>query len=140
MRTMAERRELARQMRANPTPAEGALWPWLAGQRLGARFIRQEPLGSAIVDFYAPEARLVVELDGEVHDSDRARSYDRRRDLRVLHFRNQLVVYKLPEVVAKIRAAVGKLRGFVRETPDAFAPARNAPHGPDLRDEDGNPT
>lgn len=52
----------ARSLRKNPTKAEALLWQLLRGGQVGARFRRQHPLGSWIVDFYCPALRLVVEL------------------------------------------------------------------------------
>ena len=58
---------LAREMRHAPTPAEQGLWQALRNRRLGVRFRRQHTIGRFIVDFYAHEARLVVEVDGPIH-------------------------------------------------------------------------
>ena len=60
--------ERARSMRRASTAAEAHLWSCLRARQLhGLRFHRQRPIGSYIVDFYCPDARLVVELDGEYH-------------------------------------------------------------------------
>ena len=53
-------------MRRHPTPTEHILWQAIRGGRLGVTFRRQVPLGPFIVDFLAPGARLVVEVDGGV--------------------------------------------------------------------------
>ncbi len=56
-------------MRHEPTPAEDALWQRLRSRRLnGAKFRRQYSVDRFIVDFYCPLARLVVEVDGAIHD------------------------------------------------------------------------
>src|SRR5690606_27964289 len=47
--------------------SEAALWRRLRGRRLGVQFRRQVVLGSFVVDFLAPSARLVVEVDGGWH-------------------------------------------------------------------------
>jgi very-short-patch-repair endonuclease len=54
----------AQHSRRNPTPSERILWEALRGRRLGVKFRRQVVLGFAIVDFFAPEPRLAVEVDG----------------------------------------------------------------------------
>ncbi|HEY8476661.1 MAG TPA: DUF559 domain-containing protein, partial [Chloroflexota bacterium] len=55
--------EVARQFRKAPTRAEALLWSALKGRRLdGVKFRRQQPIGSFVVDFCAPERRLVVEV------------------------------------------------------------------------------
>ena len=70
--------ERARQLRSATTPTEQLLWQALRGGKLGVVFRRQVPIGRYIADFYAPAARLVVEVDGGWHRSRRAA--DRRRD------------------------------------------------------------
>jgi very-short-patch-repair endonuclease len=60
---------LARQKRHEPTPAENALWQRLRSRKLnGLRFRRQHSFERFIVDFYCAEAKLVIEVDGPVHD------------------------------------------------------------------------
>ena len=62
------------ELRGNLTPQERVLWDALRGRRLeDVKFRRQHPLGAFVLDFYAPELRLVVELDGDVHDDPSAR-------------------------------------------------------------------
>ena len=67
-------------MRSAPTSSEQLLWSELRASRLGVTFKRQVPLlGRFIVDFFAPVARLVIEVDGAWHES-RLRA-DERRDV-----------------------------------------------------------
>jgi len=57
----------ARDLRRRATKSEAMLWPALRGRQLGVKFRRQQPIGSFVVDFYASDARLVVEVDGAIH-------------------------------------------------------------------------
>jgi very-short-patch-repair endonuclease len=58
----------ARKMRTDPTPEEASLWQSLRKCQLGGyKFRRQHVIGAYIVDFYCPQARMVVEVDGKVH-------------------------------------------------------------------------
>jgi very-short-patch-repair endonuclease len=57
----------ARDLRKQPTRSERILWEALRKMRLGAKFRRQQWIGPFIVDFYAPAARLAIEVDGPVH-------------------------------------------------------------------------
>jgi very-short-patch-repair endonuclease len=68
----------SRSMRLAPTASEARLWEAIRAGKLGARFVRQVPLGGYIVDFLAPRARLVLEVDGGYH-AVRQRA-DARRD------------------------------------------------------------
>lgn len=95
---MAERRlAQARRLRGHMTRAETFLWGVLRGRAFGGlKFRRQAPIGPYIVDFVCLKRRLVVELDGGVHDAPfRDPERDRKRDAwlvsegyRVLRFRN----------------------------------------------------
>ena len=71
--------ERAAGMRRAPTTSEARLFEAVRGRRLGVGFRRQVPLlGRFIADLFAPEVRLVVEVDGGVHDGRAAA--DERRD------------------------------------------------------------
>jgi very-short-patch-repair endonuclease len=101
----------AQRLRQNLTPAEQRLWQAIRNRQLnGLRFRCQHPVGSFIVDFYCPQHRLVIEVDGEIHDE--RGEYDTARTTkfdqfgyRVLRFSNQAVLTNLDEVLQQILAA-----------------------------------
>jgi very-short-patch-repair endonuclease len=104
----------ARSLRAKLTDAEQRLWARLRRKQiLGVQFYRQKPLGKYIADFYAPGARLVVEVDGSQHFDPRRAEHDRRRTvylkrlgLRVLRFTDRQVLLELDSVAEEIFRAV----------------------------------
>ena len=58
-------------MRSNMTDAESKLWYYLRAKRLdGIKFKRQVPIGNYIVDFLAPDKKLIIELDGGQHNEE----------------------------------------------------------------------
>ena len=67
----------ARELRKQPTRSEHILWEALRKNRLGTKFRRQQWIGPFIVDFYAPAAKLAVEVDGPHHVLQA--EYDRER-------------------------------------------------------------
>ena len=69
----------ARFLRKRGTEAEKILWRELRNNKLGIKFRRQHPIGSFVVDFYAPKYKLAIELDGSVHESIDAKEYDEMR-------------------------------------------------------------
>jgi very-short-patch-repair endonuclease len=100
-------------MRFHPTPSEALLWSRLRGRRLGVQFRRQVVVGSHIVDFMAPAAGLVVEVDGDGYHSGRVAA-DRCRDEKlrragyaVLRLPASLVERRLADAVALVREALG---------------------------------
>jgi very-short-patch-repair endonuclease len=90
----------ARNLRKNTTESERALWSRLRGkQLLGVQFYRQKPLGNYIVDFFAPTAKLVIEVDGSQHLQEENSDKDRKRDkylaslgIRVVRFDSRTVL------------------------------------------------
>ncbi len=99
----------ARKMRQAECPAERKLWHVLRSGSLSAKFRKQHPIGSYIVDFYCREKGLVVEVDGRSHMGEEAAAYDERRDvflrslgLNVLHFSDAEVLGDVDNVVAAI--------------------------------------
>ena len=99
----------ARELRKRMTPEEALLWEHVRNASLGCRVRRQHVLDPFIVDFYVPEHRLVIELDGPWHDAARDRDERRTRVLvslyrvRVLRFENERVRDDVHGVVASIR-------------------------------------
>jgi len=114
--------EQARKYRKQPTAAEDLLWDRLRANQLGVRVRRQQPLGPFIADFFIPAARLVVEIDGPVHDTRDQRQRDAERQqrleaagLHVLRFRNDAILKDMEAVLVEIRAAVARLVAARRE-------------------------
>jgi very-short-patch-repair endonuclease len=103
---------LAREMRHEPTKAENCLWQAVRRHQIAnAHFRRQHAIERFILDFYCDEAKLVVEVDGEIHqytkEEDAARQeFLESLDLRVIRFTNQQVLSDLDAVIESIRRAL----------------------------------
>ena len=69
----------ARKLRAEMSVPERLLWQQLRQRPAGLKFRRQHPIGPYIVDFCCLQARLVVEVEGVVHDMGEQPAYDQRR-------------------------------------------------------------
>jgi very-short-patch-repair endonuclease len=107
-------REFAKQLRRNSTDAEHKLWQALRSRQLSnMKFRRQVPIGSYIVDFVCPAAKLIIEIDGGQHsdqaDYDAKRSeYLAREGYRVIRFWNNEVLGNLDGVFRTIQIALRK--------------------------------
>ena len=105
-----ERRELCREMRKRQTPAEEFFWELVRDRRFcRLKFRRQHPLGSFVADFYCPELRLVVELDGGVHQNQKGRDQARdqaiyQRGVRVLRIKNADILEHPEEALENLRS------------------------------------
>ena len=76
----AQRFALARRLRRRPTPAERHAWTLLRNRGiLGLKFRRQQVLQGFIVDFYCASERVIIELEGGVHDGAGHQTHDRAR-------------------------------------------------------------
>ncbi|UJB71416.1 endonuclease domain-containing protein [Acaryochloris sp. 'Moss Beach'] len=101
----------ARRLRLNLTPAEQKLWKALQKRQLsGLKFRCQHAIGLFIVDFYCPQCRLVIELDGDIHNQqveyDQARTEQLNQlGYRVIRFHNSDVMHHLDHVLQQIRYA-----------------------------------
>jgi primosomal protein N' len=98
---------LAAQMRQEPTPAENHLWQHLRRKQLEHRFHRQHGIERFIVDFFAPDNHLVIEVDGDIHqytpEEDAVRqAFLESQGLRVLRFTNEQVLGNVEEVLEQI--------------------------------------
>ena len=60
-------KENRRNLRRAMTPAEGILWAHIRNRKLGYKFRRQYGISKYIADFYCPELKLVIEIDGGEH-------------------------------------------------------------------------
>jgi len=101
--------EMARKLRAEETQAEKFLWTRLSNKQLGVKFRRQHPVYEYVVDFYCHSQRLVIEVDGPVHNTGEAKFDDKVRSqgfeefqIEVLRFNNEAVLLDIEEVIKKI--------------------------------------
>ena len=103
--------QYGRELRRESTEAEKLLWAELRNRKLnGLKFRRQHPLDKFIVDFYCNEKKLVIELDGSIHDEKINKDYDEARtamlaglNVIVLRFQNEEVINNITDVLNKIR-------------------------------------
>jgi very-short-patch-repair endonuclease len=101
----------AKELRSQMTQEEKILWQHLRANKLnGLHFRRQQIINGFIADFYCHAARLVIEVDGEIHQQQA--EYDAERDqvlsarrLRLLRIKNEEVKQNLDRVLARIAKA-----------------------------------
>jgi very-short-patch-repair endonuclease len=105
---------LARRLRQQPTWAECKLWTLLRNRRFATfKFRRQHPLGPYVLDFFCAQARLAIELDGDVHGHPTQRVSDTVRDrhlteqgIRMIRFWNYELHENMESVLDAIFAAL----------------------------------
>jgi very-short-patch-repair endonuclease len=71
--------EVARHFRKEPTDSEDVLWQAIRGRKLnGRKFRRQQPIGVFVVDFFCASEKLIVEVDGKIHESQQEHDQQRQ--------------------------------------------------------------
>ncbi len=105
----------ARMLRKTMTKAEEKLWNHLRKKQIeGLRFRRQHPIGKFIVDFYCHALKLVIEVDGNIHqeeiqqERDENRTYEiQKLGLTVIRFDNEMVLSNISRVLKEIKEYIG---------------------------------
>lgn len=105
---------LAREKRSAPTAAEDQLWQRLRNRQIcGAKFRRQYTIDRFIVDFFAVTERLVIEVDGPIHDYKPEEDAIRQEfieslGIQVIRFSNEEVLENIEDVLGHIAVALEK--------------------------------
>ena len=109
-------REKRKRLRNNATVAEKLLWSKLREKRLsGCRFRRQYSVKGFVLDFYSPQLKLAIEVDGLYHESENQKVYDEARERLIkslgvdfLRFKNEEVENQITKVVERINDWISK--------------------------------
>ena len=123
-RTSPEKIDQARTLRKNMTEAEQALWQKLRGSKLfGLKFRRQQIIEGFIAAFFCHAVKLVIEVDGSIHDNEEQKRTDTHRrevfaarGLRELRFRNEEVLENSADVLKRITSACEFNRDLTRRS------------------------
>jgi len=100
----------AKEMRKEPTFAEAMLWDAVRNKKLEGKFRRQHLIGNYIVDFVCLESRLVIEVDGDYHntleqielDAERTLELEQKYRFKIIRFTNEEVKRDIDTVLSKI--------------------------------------
>ncbi|NUM81213.1 endonuclease domain-containing protein [bacterium] len=111
-----EQKEKRRQLRRRSTFAEKLLWRNLRNRNhAGFKFRRQYSVGYFVLDFYCPELKLTIEVDGYSHEPEAAKKYDAERQeiietygIRFLRITDDEVHENLEKALEKITAEIKK--------------------------------
>lgn len=105
----------AKELRSRLTYAEGMLWMYLRTKPKGYKFRRQHPIRQYIVDFYCHSLKLVIEVDGPIHDREENKKADMERQhnleaegLRVIRFTNDEVRMNMENIIEQINTIINE--------------------------------
>jgi very-short-patch-repair endonuclease len=106
---------LARSLRNRQTQAEQILWNQLRNRKFfDYKFMRQRPIVSYVADFYCDQLKLVVEIDGGIHEIRKEYDEARTRDLQgmritVVRYSNEQIQTELPRVLTHLKKVIDVL-------------------------------
>jgi very-short-patch-repair endonuclease len=111
-------KEKRQKLRNNMTKAEKMLWDKIKGKQIeSCKFRRQYSVAQFIIDFYCPELKLAIEIDGESHFQEDAVKYDQQRQIFIesagiifLRFTNNEVFENLNSILEIITEKIRELR------------------------------
>ncbi len=102
-----------RQLRRDSTNSEILLWYQLRNSNLGIKVKRQYSISGFVIDFFCPEIRLAIELEGKIHEKKDQIKYDQYRmsflrelDIEILRIPNRLVDNNIDTVINLIKDKV----------------------------------
>ncbi len=97
-------------LRQNQTDAESILWQYLRRKEIGIKFVRQHGIANYIVDFCCRSKKLIIEIDGKIHNDKDVRENDQIRTeylesfgYKVVRFTNYEVLNGFEKVLEKIK-------------------------------------
>lgn len=104
----------AKENRRYPTEAEQIIWQSVRASKLGFKFRRQHPIDKYIVDFVCIEKRLVVEIDGKIHDYRKSEDEERtlvlnEKGFKVIRFTNEQIITQLEQVLTLIQEELNNI-------------------------------
>ena len=114
--------KLAKELRKLETVAEKLLWSQLnRNQLLGLQFRRQHPINRFIADFFCPKIKLVIEVDGSIHDIPEYQAHDIGRSevlndfgITVIRFTNEQILNEIDSTIKQIEITLKKLLSEIR--------------------------
>lgn len=105
--------ERAKELRNNLTHAEMLLWGYLRTGPSGFKFRRQHPIAGYIADFFCYKLKLVIEVDGSIHNIEEVKMNDEEREkiirsegLEIIRFTNKEILYELDKAVSIINTYI----------------------------------
>ena len=108
-------KENAKQNRNNMTEAESVFWSLVKNSALGERCLRQHIIGDYIVDFLFRRSKVIIEIDGGYHSTDKQQEDDALRTdwlehqgYKVIRFTNEQVLFDTEHVINNLKSSLSR--------------------------------
>ncbi len=100
------------------TYAEKIVWAHIRKRQLGYRFLRQYSVDHFVIDFYCPELKLALEIDGEIHELPENKAYDKARQKYIERFGIKFLRIKNEEILGNADKTFKKIMNFIKHIGD----------------------
>jgi very-short-patch-repair endonuclease len=106
------------------TPAEQLLWREIRNRKLmGLKFRRQHPIHIYIADFYCHEIKLVIEIDGGIHNSDPIKENDQNRTAELDRLGISIIRFTNDQIMENTNQVLIDLKQFILSLPSQNSPS-----------------
>ncbi len=115
-------KQAAQKLRNNSTPAEVKIWNYIKNEKLWVKFLRQKPVyvytednwldRFVIADFYCFEKKLILEIDGNIHDLEEVYELDKHKEKLLENLWYKVIRIKNEEVLSNIDWVLERIRVF----------------------------
>lgn len=107
-------KEKRRILRQEQTHCEKLMWMQLRNRQLyGYKFRRQYSVDACVIDFYCPQVKLAIELDGSIHENQQQKDYDIERQYYLENFRIHFIRIKNEEVINDIQSVLTRIKNVI---------------------------
>ena len=117
--------QIAERLRRDMTVTEKIIWDRVCKNQLGVRIRRQHPVWKFIADFYCHEIKLVIEIDGGIHQRPENKEYDISRDIILKEFKIEILRFTNDEVINEPDLVIEKIKGTIETLKQKLAQKPN---------------
>ncbi|MBU0646403.1 endonuclease domain-containing protein [Patescibacteria group bacterium] len=113
---LRKQKEFRKKLRNEPTEPEKILWKEISNKKLnGFKFRRQHGIGDYIADFYCPEAKLVIELDGDSHFEESGIQHDKIRTQQIEQNQIKIIRFNNTDIRDSIEGVIDTIRQHLND-------------------------
>lgn len=104
-----------RQLRSRMTYCEKLVWMYLRKRQMKERFLRQYSIDNYVIDFYCSKLKLAVEIDGDVHNLQDQKEYDKNRQKYLESFAIKFIRIKNEELLGNPNKTFGRIENEIKK-------------------------
>ena len=113
--------DLRRMLRRNLSNAEAIVWKHLSRRQVcGYKFRRQYGIDRYVIDFYCPELKLAIEIDGDSHSTETAQANDRNREKHIRNYGVTFLRFTNSDVLQNLNGVLEKIHGAIESMQDKY--------------------